>query len=582
MNKFLYSLLIIIGGTGLYFWNQQIDARFVQSSALVQSLRDEVIENLEQVVMNLQKVVRERKSSNPTTDTSPIALGADNVTLFGGQLYYLYGGGISSSATSIQLTSLTIPQNGYEVQDSDLSATFYVTIEPGSRTRQEFVSCTTVTQNSDNTATLSGCSRGLSPIPSYAASTTLQFAHSGGSRIIFSDPPQVYNQAAFKTNDETIDGIWQFASTSVPRYDLVPANHNTGAVVSTTSEFASVRYVNVVAAAGCADGSEGAQGCVELATALEAASSTVLGTDANLVLQARYATDTPQSGCASGFSSTAGAGCGIIAQLTGKIRQTFINLAEAYTWTAAHIFSSTATFNATTTATGAVIGFGDFAQMVSSATLTGNTTPQPVFISTTTDQLALSDANDNMASRFAGFVVDDATNGATTTVQFSGVVAGFSGLTRGSIYYVQDAIGTIGTTAGTNEIRVGTAVSSTELLIDTDDNWVYVGSNTCSTAANCDIVGPSIARFAVVQAVIGGSTGCSGPSAMTDTSFSVVVAKNGATAMSFGGSPSCGGATNPDGNITGTATFTSTSSVRMLLGGSETLSAKTQTAYFYR
>ena len=281
---------------------------------------------------------------------SPTPTGADNVTLFGGQLYYLYGGGISSSATSIQLTSLTIPQNGYEIQDSDLSATFYVTIEPGSRTRQEFASCTTVTQNSDNTATISGCVRGLSPIASYAASTTLQFAHSGGSRIIFSDPPQVYNQFTAKTNDETISGIWDFSSTSVPRYDLVPSNHNSGSVVSTTSEFASVAYVNATGAGTQVSATEAIRGEVELATALESASSTILGgSGAPVVQQARYATDTPQSGCAAGYTSTAGAGCGVVAQLTGKIRQAWLSLTEAFTWTAVHTFTAGIVSNASTT-----------------------------------------------------------------------------------------------------------------------------------------------------------------------------------------------------------------------------------------
>src|SRR3990167_5604437 len=104
-----------------------------------------------------------------------------------GTTYTLAGSGISGSATSIILTSLTIPQTGYELLDADFSDTFYITIEPGSRTRQEIVSCTTVVQNAAGTATLSGCSRGLSPITPFTASSTLQFAHAGGTQVIFSD-----------------------------------------------------------------------------------------------------------------------------------------------------------------------------------------------------------------------------------------------------------------------------------------------------------------------------------------------------------------------------------------------------------
>lgn len=142
------------------------------------------------------------------TSVAKPSVGGTAVSTIAGTAYALAGAGISSSDTSITLTSFTIPQTGYEIQDSDLSETFYITIEPGSRSRQEIASCTTVTQNSDNTATFTGCSRGLSPFSPYTASTTYAFSHSGGSTVIFSNPPQLYEQAAFKANDETITGTW--------------------------------------------------------------------------------------------------------------------------------------------------------------------------------------------------------------------------------------------------------------------------------------------------------------------------------------------------------------------------------------
>lgn len=145
-------------------------------------------------------------------ETQPQAetLGADAVLPVAGVTYYLAGTGISSSATSFTLTSFTITQNGKEITDAEMSETFYFTLEPGSRTRQEIVACTTVTQNADNTATISGCSRGMAPITPYTASTSLQFAHAGGSIAILSNPPQLYNQVAIKDNDETITGYWDF------------------------------------------------------------------------------------------------------------------------------------------------------------------------------------------------------------------------------------------------------------------------------------------------------------------------------------------------------------------------------------
>lgn len=142
--------------------------------------------------------------------TEAPGIGADTVTPIAGQTYTLAGSGISSTATSFTLSSFTITQNGYKIQDSDMSEVFYVTFEPGSRSRQEIASCTTVVQNANDTATISGCTRGLSPITPYTASSSLQFAHGGGTSVIFSNPPQLYNQAAFKDNDETITGSWLF------------------------------------------------------------------------------------------------------------------------------------------------------------------------------------------------------------------------------------------------------------------------------------------------------------------------------------------------------------------------------------
>lgn len=142
------------------------------------------------------------------------SLGADTVAYFGGQTFTLAGTGISSSGSSFTLTSFTITQNGKKIQDSDMADTFYGTFEPGSRARQEFFSCTTVVQNSDNTATISGCTRGLSPVPPYTASTTLQFAHGGGSSVIFSNTPQFYEQFTAKGNDETISGDWTVPTPS--------------------------------------------------------------------------------------------------------------------------------------------------------------------------------------------------------------------------------------------------------------------------------------------------------------------------------------------------------------------------------
>jgi hypothetical protein len=107
-----------------------------------------------------------------------------------------------------------------------------------------------------------------------------------------------------------------------------------------SNQLITALYADGIAAQGAATSSESAGGIVELGTALEAASSTDLGANRPTVLQTKNATDTPQSGCATGYTATAGAGCTVIAQLTGKLKQSWLNLAETFTWTGHHVFSS--------------------------------------------------------------------------------------------------------------------------------------------------------------------------------------------------------------------------------------------------
>lgn len=99
------------------------------------------------------------------------------------------------------------------------------------------------------------------------------------------------------------------------------------------------------------------------------------------------------------------------------------------------------------------------------ATISGGTLPVPVYQNKTDNEFYACDGNDTAALKFLGFAISNGTDGNAMTVQFNGVVSGFSGLDEGEKYYVQDTVGTIGTTPGTYEVLVGIAISPTELLI---------------------------------------------------------------------------------------------------------------------
>src|SRR3990167_7199440 len=254
-----------------------------------------------------------------------------------GTVYYLSGSGIGASATSITLTSLTVPQSGYELVDSDFSTTFYLTIEPGNRTRQEIASCTTVVQNADNTATLSGCSRGLLPFSPYTASSTYQFSHSGGTSVIFSNPPQLYEELPARGDAESITGLWTFSSSSIPRLDSY-------LVATNDAQFISKKYADDLVASGVADGNYTTFGGYVLATTSQIIAGTATSTATRyLVLP-------------SELSNTTSSAKNIIpiTKDNGKLSQGFLDLTEGFT------FSGGVTSTATTTITGNVVGLKGF------------------------------------------------------------------------------------------------------------------------------------------------------------------------------------------------------------------------------
>lgn len=79
----------------------------------------------------------------------------------------------------------------------------------------------------------------------------------------------------------------------------------------------------------------------------------------------------------------------------------------------------------------------------------------------------MCDANDNDSRNWdaMGFATSNSTYNNTITVQTSGIVGGFSSLTPGRYYYVSDTVGTVGTTAGTVNMRTGFAATTTKIQI---------------------------------------------------------------------------------------------------------------------
>lgn len=68
---------------------------------------------------------------------------------------------------------------------------------------------------------------------------------------------------------------------------------------------------------------------------------------------------------------------------------------------------------------------------------------------------------------FAGFALAAASVAANVSVQQSGVVSGFTGLTTGAVYYAGSTAGAITATKPLHPLPVGIAISTTQLLINT-------------------------------------------------------------------------------------------------------------------
>lgn len=372
--------------------------------------------------------------------------------------YNLAGSGVNSSASSITLQSLTLPQNDYAIQDSDLSDTFYITLEPGSRTRQEIASCTTVTQNAGGTATLSGCTRGLSPITPFTASTSLRFSHAGGSQVIFSDPPQLFNAYPAKANDESITGDWG--------YSIIPSSTDE---CTETDEFCTKTYIDNSVNQGAATSTEVNAGICELATQAETAAGTDLGITSPLCLQAKYASSTGEAATTSI----------VVTEADGNINQEFLGLEDDFTFSGeteiTSLTISSTTINTYATASTSVTSKGyvddnDVQTFISSVSISTTTSASDGVSISFLQKIAVIPSGANYSIVGGTVVLRNNNNSAYTSGKFSmscSNTAGTQSQTLGTYgQTIEDAPG------ATTGIQVNCTMSGSDMTIYVDfDNF---------------------------------------------------------------------------------------------------------------
>lgn len=265
-----------------------------------------------------------------------LAQAAQNFTPVQAQQFTLAGSGTGIIGNTIILTKFQLP-NGTLLTMSNFGLIGYGTIEPGT-SKEEQISFSGVTQNANGTATLTGVTRGISFVYPYTSVAGNIKAHAGGTVFVLSNTAAFYSNFLSGQNDATITSNFIFGSTTPPKYDADPIWGNFSGL-----SIPDVNYVNNVATSGAANASETVKGIVQLATNLQSASSTNLGsTGARLVIPASLATSSCQ---------VVQFGSNIVSSSTGKLGIGCFDQTLSYTLTGINSFTGTTTFSAPVTHT---------------------------------------------------------------------------------------------------------------------------------------------------------------------------------------------------------------------------------------
>jgi hypothetical protein len=221
-------------------------------------------------------------------------------------------------------TSMTLAR-GTDISGATLSGYICFTVDEGTPS-VEYVCGTTA-----GTAVTS-LLRGIDPITGVTTITAMKKSHRLGASVKVTDYPVLGILARLLNGNDTLlnaikyyaEPTWVYGTHQLVTWDKAKD------------------YTDSVALAGAPNADTATKGIVQLATSLQAASSTATGsTGAALVLPASMATDTP--------NTSTRAGKVIMSDLTGYIKQGWLNLSQAFTWAGLHIFNGGLTSNATTT-----------------------------------------------------------------------------------------------------------------------------------------------------------------------------------------------------------------------------------------
>jgi hypothetical protein len=363
---------------------------------------------------------------------------------------------ISSTATTIPVAS-TKDKAGNEIVMASIGGTAYFTIEPGT-SREEIAACT-----SKSVGQWSNCLRGL-PFQggSLTPSTTLQYAHNAGSRIVMSDVGQFFTEFVSVTGTQTIYDLKTF--------NTIPGVTSTTAIPGTDNLFATKYYVDQVGAGGFTASNIGSgYGLKALGTVPEKVAIDISATSSGLMFGGIAANQLQVQ-----TSSTGGIAVNGIGSL-------YLDTSDAQTWTGAWTLNNQVTVSAgsgalyvptpTDVANPVPLNYAQVLVALGQATGTAQvaiTAGQALWMSATSSQIMVT--NSNVASstfQFIGIAASTTSAGQTVTyTKPGGINCNQSGLTSGIGYYLNGTAGQVASTGGTFFAKVGRATSANCLLVE--------------------------------------------------------------------------------------------------------------------
>lgn len=207
-----------------------------------------------------------------------------------------------------------------------LSGFFCFTVDNGQPTT-EYI-CGTASSTA-----VSSLTRGVDVLNPNSSSTSYAYSHRRFASVQISDYPTLQFLVRKANGTDAYDTKLQYSFT-------------TTSTITSAGDIPNKAYVDLVGSSGCANADTSTRGCVELATTAETQAGTTTGGSGAALVPAN-----------SIFNVTPGANKAPVATSTGYLAQGWLNLTEAFVWSAQHTFNSglisaSSTFNGLTNLAG--------------------------------------------------------------------------------------------------------------------------------------------------------------------------------------------------------------------------------------